>query len=218
MSYSAVVTSGSSWLSITSGGSGGNSGAFVASYSANGTGAQRSGTIQVTASGASGSPMTITVTQGSSTGNIAAGFDCEYYPTDARMNYLIKNTNLRWCGYYLYAPSQHMDTGWLGKREYLQETLGWQIAPIYVGQQAPGYSQSDFCEPSAAQGIIDGNEAVAEMGQDAGTPEPLYFYDSATHTYKISRTVTQQGQGFALGTTVYLDWESGNAINVTGIP
>ena len=67
MSYSASVTSGSSWLSITSGGSGGNSGTIVTSYTANNTGVQRSGTIQVTASGASGSPATVTVTQAATT-------------------------------------------------------------------------------------------------------------------------------------------------------
>jgi hypothetical protein len=62
MSYSSSVTSGSSWLSITSGASGGNSGTINVSYSTN-TAAQRSGTIQVIATGAAGSPASITVTQ-----------------------------------------------------------------------------------------------------------------------------------------------------------
>ena len=62
MSYSASVTSGSSWLHISSGGAGGNSGTIVVSYDQN-TGAQRQGTIQVTASGASGSPATVTISQ-----------------------------------------------------------------------------------------------------------------------------------------------------------
>ena len=67
MTYSASVTSGASWLSITSGGSGGNSGTVRASYALN-SGSQRSGVIEVTANGASGSPVTITVTQSGSTG------------------------------------------------------------------------------------------------------------------------------------------------------
>ena len=62
MSYSASVSSDSTWLTITSGGSGGNSGTINVSYPAN-NGAQRSGTIVVTASGASGSPITLTITQ-----------------------------------------------------------------------------------------------------------------------------------------------------------
>jgi len=62
LSYSASVTSGSSWLSITSGATGGNGGTINVSYSAN-TGVERTGTIQVTASGATGSPTPVTVTQ-----------------------------------------------------------------------------------------------------------------------------------------------------------
>jgi hypothetical protein len=62
LSYSASVTSGSSWLSITSGASGGNSGTISVSFAAN-SGAQRTGTIMITASGASGSPVTLTITQ-----------------------------------------------------------------------------------------------------------------------------------------------------------
>ena len=62
MNYSANVTSGNSWLHITSGASGVNSGTIVASYDAN-PGASRSGTIVVTASGAVGSPATIRINQ-----------------------------------------------------------------------------------------------------------------------------------------------------------
>jgi BACON domain-containing protein len=62
MNYSATVTSGSTWLSITSGGTGGNSGIINVTYATN-TGAARTGTIQVGASGAVGSPITITITQ-----------------------------------------------------------------------------------------------------------------------------------------------------------
>jgi len=67
MSYSGSVSSDSTWLTITSDGSGGNNGTINISYPANG-GAQRSGTIVVTASGASGSPMTLTVTQAAASG------------------------------------------------------------------------------------------------------------------------------------------------------
>jgi Putative binding domain, N-terminal len=62
MNYQAHVTGGSSWLSIASGASGGNSGIINVQYSAN-TEVQRSGTIQVTASGAKGSPAALTVIQ-----------------------------------------------------------------------------------------------------------------------------------------------------------
>jgi hypothetical protein len=61
LSYSATVHN-TPWLSIVSGASGGNSGIIKVRYSAN-TGAQRSGTIQVTSKGAVGSPATLTVIQ-----------------------------------------------------------------------------------------------------------------------------------------------------------
>ncbi len=56
-----------SWLSITSGGSGGNSGTITVSYVANPGTTARTGTITVTASGASGSPKSVTVTQAGKT-------------------------------------------------------------------------------------------------------------------------------------------------------
>jgi hypothetical protein len=62
MNYSARVTSASPWLSIESGGSGGNSGTVSVSYEAN-PGGQRTGTIEVTAAGASGSPVKVTLSQ-----------------------------------------------------------------------------------------------------------------------------------------------------------
>jgi hypothetical protein len=66
--YSASVTSGSSWLTITSGENGSNTGTINVFYVEN-PGAQRSGTIQVTANGAAGSPVTVTVMQAASGAN-----------------------------------------------------------------------------------------------------------------------------------------------------
>jgi len=63
MPWSAAVTSGSSWLSITSGASGTNSGTINCSFTANTSTTSRTGSIRITASGASGSPVDVTVTQ-----------------------------------------------------------------------------------------------------------------------------------------------------------
>jgi len=63
MTWSASVISGSDWLSITSGSNGTNSGTITAFYSQNTTSSSRTGTIRVTASGATGSPTDVTVTQ-----------------------------------------------------------------------------------------------------------------------------------------------------------
>lgn len=59
MAWSATVTSGSDWLSITSGSSVSNSGTITCSYSANTTTSSRTGTIRVTANGAAGSPVDV---------------------------------------------------------------------------------------------------------------------------------------------------------------
>jgi len=63
MTYSSQVTSGSDWLTITGGGSGGNEGVINVSFTQNPTTAQRIGTITVTSPGATGSPVQVTVTQ-----------------------------------------------------------------------------------------------------------------------------------------------------------
>ena len=63
MAWTAAVTSGGSWLSITSGASGSYSGTISCSYFANTTTSSRTATIRVTASSATGSPVDVTVTQ-----------------------------------------------------------------------------------------------------------------------------------------------------------
>ena len=66
MSWTAAVTSGSSsWLSITSGSSGTDAGIITCAFTANTGTTSRTGTIQVMANGATGSPKDVTVTQAS---------------------------------------------------------------------------------------------------------------------------------------------------------
>ncbi|MFZ3095783.1 MAG: BACON domain-containing carbohydrate-binding protein [Desulfosalsimonadaceae bacterium] len=63
MPWSAVVISGGSWLSITSGVSGSNNGTITCGFLQNTDTSSRTGTIRITATGATGSPADITVTQ-----------------------------------------------------------------------------------------------------------------------------------------------------------
>ena len=63
MTYSATVTTGSDWLSISSGSTGGNNGIIVTAYSQNNSSTSRVGIITITAPGAIGSPKQVTVTQ-----------------------------------------------------------------------------------------------------------------------------------------------------------
>jgi len=63
MLWTASVTSGGNWLSINSGASGTNSGTIACAIVSNTTLSSRTGTIRITASGATGSPKDVTVTQ-----------------------------------------------------------------------------------------------------------------------------------------------------------
>jgi Viral BACON domain len=63
MPWTATVTSGDSWLWIPPGTSGSNTGTINCSFTANASSAARTGTIRVTATGATGSPVDVTVTQ-----------------------------------------------------------------------------------------------------------------------------------------------------------
>jgi len=63
MPWTTSVTAGASWLAITSGASGTNAGTINVSYAANTSTSSRTGSIRVTATGATGSPTTVTVVQ-----------------------------------------------------------------------------------------------------------------------------------------------------------
>jgi len=65
MPWTAAVTPVSSWLLITSGASGANSGTINCSFTANTGASARTATIRVTATGATGSPVDVTLTQAS---------------------------------------------------------------------------------------------------------------------------------------------------------
>jgi chitinase len=100
MSYSASLISGFPWLQIISGQTGGNSGTILVSCAQN-TDAQRSGTIQVTASGASGSPVTITIIQAPAT---SAAMIVGYFQDGDRYNDCIEYDMLTQVNYtFLYA-------------------------------------------------------------------------------------------------------------------
>ena len=75
MPWTAAVTSGGDWLSITSGVSGTNAGTITCAYTAYTGTTSRTGTIQVTAPGATGSPMDVIVVQGADTTACTATID-----------------------------------------------------------------------------------------------------------------------------------------------
>jgi hypothetical protein len=100
-----------------------------------------------------------------------AGFECSGYPGDNTMSWLIANSNLVWCGYYLAPVPSHGNAGWMGKRSTLAED-GWGIAPVYVGQQVTGPGSLN---PSTATGQADGAQAAGYMSSE-GFAAGSYVY------------------------------------------
>jgi hypothetical protein len=118
-----------------------------------------------------------------------AGFDSLVFPqtlsTDPQtsvMDWLRANTNLAWCGYYLAPAPNRATSGWSG--QYTSISSKWGVLPIYVGQQDPRTATSTYNPSSiltSERGIVDGNAAISLL----------------------------LGDGFPIGSFVYLDWEYG---------
>ncbi|WP_028323909.1 DUF5050 domain-containing protein [Desulfatirhabdium butyrativorans] len=73
MQWNAAVTSGSSWLSVTAGSTGTDSGTILCQYLEDTSGSTRTGKIQVVSAGASGSPIEVSVSQSAATSSNSAG-------------------------------------------------------------------------------------------------------------------------------------------------
>jgi hypothetical protein len=102
-----------------------------------------------------------------------AGFDVDIYPGDTVMNWLLANTNLAWCGYYLAPAPSHPESSWMGNRGNLQ-AAGWGVAPLYVGEQViPPGSEN----PSAWKGTQDGNDAADTMNAEGFASGSCVYLD-----------------------------------------
>lgn len=106
-----------------------------------------------------------------------AGFDTSGYPGDPKMKTWKQSSPYDFVAYYLKAPC-HKNAGWMGHCAALVG-MGWNVLPVYVGQQVAGVSPCTSSILTAAQGAIDGDDAGAKMA----------------------------GEGFPVGTFVYLDVE-----------
>jgi VCBS repeat-containing protein len=132
---------------------------------------------------------------GGSNGRPVAGFDSGDYPGKDVMAWLKTHTNLSWVGYYLggensngtninnYDYKDDFPNVWMGTRKTLVDQ-GWNIAPIFVGQQDPNYEPLKlYSDPDQSTGQTDGATTVSML----------------------------ESEGFAKNTIVYLDWETGLA-------
>lgn len=123
------------------------------------------------------------------------GFDTSRYPgDDALRAWLAPASPYRWVGFYLQSPCRR-DTSWNGKRATIQ-SIGWGMAVLFVGQQAwegaglRGDSAATVPPPCSrallteARGRADADDAIARA----------------------------LAEGFASGTTIFLDIERMSAI------
>ena len=126
------------------------------------------------APGAPGSSVP-SVNSNPSIGTSVQGFDKDAYPGIDVMSWLIKHTNLSEVGFYLGGPHAGVATHtWTDNPKTAHDLLGlgWQLAPIYVGQQNP-----KLYKDSLTNGSRDGLAAVKLMEQNGLTESkaPIYL-------------------------------------------
>ncbi|HEV2688523.1 MAG TPA: glycoside hydrolase domain-containing protein [Bryobacteraceae bacterium] len=102
-----------------------------------------------------------------------AGFDTSIYPGDQKMTTWKQSSPYVFVGYYLSAPC-HGKSSWMGQRAALIG-MGWNLLPIYVGQQVVGASKCKSNILTAAQGQTDGDDASAKMAAE-GFPASTFVY------------------------------------------
>src|SRR5262249_9946967 len=98
------------------------------------------------------------------------GFDTAIYPGAQKMQTWIDASPYDFVAYYLTAPCHH-NASWMGNRAALID-MGWNLLPVYVGQQVAGVSPCKSSILTAAQGEADAQDAVTKLtteGFDSGS-------------------------------------------------
>lgn len=126
--------------------------------------------------------------------NVHPGFDASLYPGDAAMRAWRSESPYRWTGLYLPSPC-HRDASWSGTRAAL-EAMGWGIAVLYVGQQAFEDAPVAGAEQPGGPVVCSRTLLTAERGR-------------ADAQDAVARA---SGEGFAPGSTVFLDVERMRAV------
>ncbi|HWZ32096.1 MAG TPA: glycoside hydrolase domain-containing protein [Bryobacteraceae bacterium] len=101
------------------------------------------------------------------------GFDTSMYPGDSTMSKWKAVSPYLFVAYYIKAPCHH-DPGWMGKRATLDD-MGWNLLPVYVGQQVVGASKCANNVLTAGQGQIDAEDASSKLAAD-GFAAGAYVY------------------------------------------
>jgi hypothetical protein len=164
------------------------------------------------------------ITTPNAVGTSHPGFDTSIYPGDAAMSaWLEPSSPYEWVGYYLQAPC-HRDPSWMGKRATLT-SMGWGLAVLFVGQQTfdgvpnigipgialPPTSGSMTSLPSAKAGIMV-PASLAEIQAGLVTCSRTLLTTEQGSIDGIDAVTKTAGEGFALGTVIFLDIEHMDAI------
>jgi len=101
------------------------------------------------------------------------GFDTSVYPGDTHMSAWKASSPYGFVAYYLKAPC-HPGASWMGHRAALVG-MGWNLLPVYVGQQVAGVSPCASSILTAAQGEADAADAGSKLTSE-GFPPGSYVY------------------------------------------
>jgi len=196
MQWSAAVTSGNSWLSIQSGSTGTNTGTITCAFTANTGTASRTGTVRVTATGATGSPKDVTVTQAGATSQpttkvLGAWTDGVWMWNKATNKWtLMPSTSNAWM-----IAAGRVDT------DNIDDLIGVWSSGLYVRQSTNGqwYLLSSSLPIWIAAGDLnnDGRDDVIGSWLNSG----VYYRNSATGNWiRLSSPAKQLAAGNIGGT------------------
>ena len=104
-----------------------------------------------------------------------AGFDTSAYPTDGVMQKWKDASPYVFAAYYIVSPCHH-GSGWMGKRATLA-AMGWNLLPVYVGQQVAGASPCNKSALTAAQGTTEGEDAAQKMDDEGFAGGSFVYLD-----------------------------------------
>jgi hypothetical protein len=178
MLWTTAVTSGSSWLSITSGASGTNSGTINCSFTANTGALVRTATIRVTATDATGSPQYAKVTQAgqesltiSGSVKTASGSICVSGVTITFSNGGGTTTTDASGDYSITIPYSYSGTATPFKTGYTFNPASMTYSNVTVSKTNENYTTTQLTNPIIGSNSIDAIDVVKITDMSGSLPD-----------------------------------------------
>jgi hypothetical protein len=184
MPWTAAVTTGGSWLTITSGASGTNSGTINCSYPSNTTTSPRTGTIRVTAAGTPGSTVDVTVTQAGAE-SLAASF------ADSGL-WIYNSGTASWSQVSSANPENMIYSG---------STLYVDFGASYGLYKWDGAEWTQLTSANPENMVTSGSTLYVDFGASYG----LYKLDGTTSTWSQLTSVNPENM-VTTGSSLYADF------------